>query len=725
MHWLDSLEFKKALHSDRIRRVDNQFRSVDDGELVAIRRVQTNAKPAVELTEATAEKLGVEYSPRSFLWTLNGPGRDRYGDRINNKSGWDLKSFKANPVLLRNHDHDMLPTGRVRNLFVDEQERLRGVVQIAEVRHNPDADYVYNQVRDGFLRAGSVGFIPLDYEDDEEEARAEGVNTMLPPLYFKRMELLEFSLVTVPAYREATEGKGFEPELIAKSIESETRTVVPVDSDLVADDSFIEPVEGKESEEMNPKDKTTGSEEVVERSTPVDPAPIDYNKLAAAVGQSVALALTEIEKAKAAKSEDAPVDAFDAEARKRFGVPAADVERVFKSHQEDEQRRSAQRTRARGIQDALKGYQDKVRTLARGQDKRFEGKGLIAARLLRAAALAKYHGGSAKDAALKHWGDRVVGEVLEMAFGEQRSVSTISVGSGGVFVPTEYSAELIEVLRSKVTIRNAGPVFVDMPTGSMTMGRRTADPDASYDGEGVATPISEPTSDAVQLVGKPLRSVTPVTNDWLLQTSISADLYIRNGMTSSIARREDRAYLRGNGIGDTPKGFETFALTANSFNANGTVTATNITEDLYKAIGAIATSDADGPNLAWFMSEREINYLRSLRGTSGEKWFPELQSRDNPMLEGFPVYATSQIPTNLGGGGNESKVYLANMDYVMVGDTYDMRVDFADGVAYNDGSGIVSAFQRDETVFRAAIKADMTVKHAEAVAMIEQTVWTA
>jgi phage head maturation protease len=36
---------------------------------------------------------------------------DRYGDIIDQR-GWDLDAYRANPVILLNHDHQSLPIGR-------------------------------------------------------------------------------------------------------------------------------------------------------------------------------------------------------------------------------------------------------------------------------------------------------------------------------------------------------------------------------------------------------------------------------------------------------------------------------------------------------------------------------------------------------------------------------------------------------------------------------------
>ena len=71
----------------------------------------------------------------------------------------------------------------------------------ADVPHIGDkAEAVLRLCQAGFLSATSVGFRPLDYDIADDRDDGEG---WFPPMDFKRQELLEFSIVTVPANAEA------------------------------------------------------------------------------------------------------------------------------------------------------------------------------------------------------------------------------------------------------------------------------------------------------------------------------------------------------------------------------------------------------------------------------------------------------------------------------------------------------------------------------------------
>jgi HK97 family phage prohead protease len=119
---------------------------------------------------------------------------DRMGDTIA-ADGWVLDGYRQNPVVLWAHDALSPPIGRMHNLRV-AAGRLLGDVEFADAELSPFADEIFGLIKGGFIRAGSVGFLPLDYAFSRDPSRSYGID-------FKRQELLEFSVVPVPANANA------------------------------------------------------------------------------------------------------------------------------------------------------------------------------------------------------------------------------------------------------------------------------------------------------------------------------------------------------------------------------------------------------------------------------------------------------------------------------------------------------------------------------------------
>jgi HK97 family phage prohead protease len=127
---------------------------------------------------------------RSYTFTISTAGVDRLGDSVS-VAGWRLGNFAKNPVVLFAHDSSSLPIGKGR-VWTDGA-KLKGAVQFSA-----NGAAVEELVKDGVLRATSVGFIPGTWELSRDPARKGGIN------FLEGHELLEFSIVPVPANAEAT-----------------------------------------------------------------------------------------------------------------------------------------------------------------------------------------------------------------------------------------------------------------------------------------------------------------------------------------------------------------------------------------------------------------------------------------------------------------------------------------------------------------------------------------
>ena len=137
----------------------------------------------------------------SFIASTANP--DRYNDVIN-QSGWSLNKYRKNPVILLNHNANQLPIGRGEVEVVDGQL----MVDIEFDMGDPIAAEVARKTKNGFMGAVSVGFNPIEstprsmLSKDNPYYGTRGE-------YFDRAELLEISIVTIPANGEAVAAKNY------------------------------------------------------------------------------------------------------------------------------------------------------------------------------------------------------------------------------------------------------------------------------------------------------------------------------------------------------------------------------------------------------------------------------------------------------------------------------------------------------------------------------------
>ena len=144
----------------------------------------------------------VQMIDEDLLFTISTPTVDRSQDTVS-LDGWDLTGYRLNPVVLWAHDQLSLPIGRCTEIGVDGgalKARVRFVPEDMPVV-GPFAAACRRMVLEGFISATSVGFRPIEYAVTDDPAR--GGDGWSPGIDFKRHELVEFSLVPVPANAEA------------------------------------------------------------------------------------------------------------------------------------------------------------------------------------------------------------------------------------------------------------------------------------------------------------------------------------------------------------------------------------------------------------------------------------------------------------------------------------------------------------------------------------------
>ena len=137
----------------------------------------------------------------SFVASTSNP--DRYGDIIN-QNGWSLDKYRKNNVILLNHNAAQLPIGRGEVAIVDGKLMVDVEFDMGDVL----AAEVARKVKAGFMGAVSVGFNAisstprsmLNQDSPYYAPRGE---------FFERAELLEISIVTIPANGEAVASKNF------------------------------------------------------------------------------------------------------------------------------------------------------------------------------------------------------------------------------------------------------------------------------------------------------------------------------------------------------------------------------------------------------------------------------------------------------------------------------------------------------------------------------------
>lgn len=300
------------------------------------------------------------------------------------------------------------------------------------------------------------------------------------------------------------------------------------------------------------------------------------------------------------------------------------------------------------------------------------------------------------------------------------ALNTGTGSAGGFIVPPGYVPEVVELLRPASVVRKLGARTIPMPAGTLTMPRHTAGSTASYVTESTDIPTSQPAFGPLTLSKKKLVALVPVSNDLIRFSSPAANSLVRDDIVQGIGTREDQAFIRDDGTGNTPTGLRYQATGGAVIPANATANVQNVKNDLGKAELSLLNGNVKMIQPGWIMSPRSLVFLQNLVDGNGNHVFPEIAAG---QLRNKPYAVTTSIPDNLGAGGDESEVYLVDFNDAIIGEATGLIIDISKEGTYKEAGNLVSAFSRDETLVRAITEHDFGMRHIPSVAVLTAVKW--
>jgi len=193
----------------------SDFKNVDRRGLIAIRQRAGQQgdddifEAAGKLLEMIDEKEGKEFKvnitkqqDNTFTAIASKEVVDRMGDIVK-ISGIKVDNYLKNPVVLFNHNPD-----KIIGKAIDVLKTNDSLIVKIQFANTPLAQEVKELVSEGFLNTLSIGFMSLQYKQNDN---SNGI-------IYESVELLEISIVSVPANPEAVVLRYLEDRLNARAI---------------------------------------------------------------------------------------------------------------------------------------------------------------------------------------------------------------------------------------------------------------------------------------------------------------------------------------------------------------------------------------------------------------------------------------------------------------------------------------------------------------------------
>lgn len=230
----------------------------------------------------------------------------------------------------------------------------------------------------------------------------------------------------------------------------------------------------------------------------------------------------------------------------------------------------------------------------------------------------------------------------------------VGTGSEGGYTVAEQllSSSFIDLLANQANVMAAGARILDNLVGDIDIPKQTGGATAYWVSSGSDIPESQPAFGQIRMNPKTVGCLTDLTRRFILQTSLSAEAFVRMDFARSMALRIDSAALNGTGASGEPLGIL------------GTA-----------GIGSVTFGVANTPSWGEIVDlETEINIDNALAGSLAYMTTPAITGNmkqttkdvgsglflmEGNSTNGYRVFSTGQVPAGNMIFGNWSDVIMA------------------------------------------------------------------
>ena len=317
---------------------------------------------------------------------------------------------------------------------------------------------------------------------------------------------------------------------------------------------------------------------------------------------------------------------------------------------------------------------------------------------------------------------------------DEKSMKALQLTSsplGGWMTTDTMAADILPALKPRMVFNNLKTRNRTMIDDRLTIRRRTSRASIIWQGESGTIASSQYLGSQLTMTAKYAALIIPVSNRLLLSSAGSmVESDIRMEMTEELALGLEYAYLYGvgslpTGTGNTgaqplgirnQTGINTFAVGANKGGATGAAAngAIPSLQDFNFAMNMVEKANVPELNTkAWLAHPIMKAILRQLVNEEGNPYFWEpMNGNDVSRLAGYPIWFTTQIPTNLTVGTNAATTEM------FFGEWGHFNIANPSTIRFNSTTQSDTAFTQDETHFSAIVATDCLASYPEAFVAI-------
>jgi HK97 family phage major capsid protein/HK97 family phage prohead protease len=651
--------------------------------------VGVSTPETIQRAYALLHVKGVDVERREFSGIATTPSPDRVGDVVEPKG----VQFKNPLPLLLYHD-SRLPVGEVKfgkatDAGVPFTASIPDVVEPGTLRERTIE--AWQSVKYGLIKGVSIGFRALD--DGIEVLKSGGYR-------FTKTEVLELSLVSIPANAEATilSVKQFDVPADAGGTIPKQHTAAAVAISRGAVSASPPKATMKTIQEQKAAFTQTRDDKSTQMKALMD----------GAAEKNITL---DGEQAEQYDALDAEIKSIDAHLKRLDALESANIGKAVAV------------TGATGTE-AAAGVRGGIVSV---QVNEVLPKGIGFARGVMAKAVSR----------LDH--RNVIEVAKEMFPSDQRlhahlkatvpaGTSTQAVWASPLVDQTNLASEFIEYLRPATIIGKL--TQVRRVPFNVRMIEQTGGGNGYWVGEGAPKPLTSFSFAAITMPYTKVAAISVITQELARFSSPSADMLVRDGLRDALVERIDIDFIdpAEAGTANVQPASITNGLTA--LTSAGT-SADNARTDLANIVSNFIEANQSTEGLVLIMPTTLALALSFQVNSLGQPEFPGL-SMGGGTLNGIPVI-TSQYAANASGGGNlvialnQRELFLADDGQVTVDASTEASLQMLDDPTNNSATGtpttVVSMYQTNSIALRAERFINWRKRRSTAVVYMDDVNW--
>lgn len=259
---------------------------------------------------------------------------------------------------------------------------------------------------------------------------------------------------------------------------------------------------------------------------------------------------------------------------------------------------------------------------------------------------------------------------------------------GGYLIPAEVSGEIIDQVKAQLVLAKAGMrVITGLKGGPYQFGKKTGATSSYWVGENEAPSESNLTVGEVTATPHTAASHVKISKKLIMMANANAEAMVREDMAEQMALFMDLQALRATGGANAPLGL----INVPSINtyAMGTNGAYLTYDHLMKIIATLR--EANGLNSpkkpAFVMNTVLIQALQLMKDENGRPLFlpndqsiAEMNDGRVGSIHGYPIFHTTQLPTNLTKGASTDccEIFFCDWDAFAMCQWANFAIDVTD-----------------------------------------------